>query len=316
MLHDYERAEALYTLGSAVPFSDLTDRAVYIAVVMQQRIPKRPRRFPSFTPYEAAQLWGIVVDSCAHSSSDRPGSIEIRDHEANRPWTPPTLPDGDERDDEYAEYAEYDEYDEYDEYGEYEDGEDGEDYESDEEGLVQPNSNTTPVVDPYANVQSGTIAYAKSESPDGVATYTPVVAQETFYQTSSGRTRGIKWVKATPSQAMAAGIPSEAITTNNAAELPRPTGISIPPISFLRERRLSVSSVASPGSNRHNDLTPEPWLDPDNPRLGRPNTAADDAAMMAHVRALEEARKLVKGEIDQEDEESMQRESRTPDKYR
>ncbi|KAG8704061.1 hypothetical protein FRC08_002479 [Ceratobasidium sp. 394] len=50
--------------------------------------------------------------------------------------------------------------------------------------------------------------------------------------------------------------------------------------------------------------TPEPWRDPDNPRRhGNP----DDAAMMAHVRALEEARKLADGEVDEEDEESMQR---------
>ncbi|KAG8710610.1 hypothetical protein FRC08_016938 [Ceratobasidium sp. 394] len=50
--------------------------------------------------------------------------------------------------------------------------------------------------------------------------------------------------------------------------------------------------------------TPEPWRDPDHPRRhGNP----DDAAMMAHVRALEEARKLAEGEVDEEDEESMQR---------
>ncbi|KAH7343847.1 hypothetical protein B0J17DRAFT_193334 [Rhizoctonia solani] len=42
---------------------------------------------------------------------------------------------------------------------------------------------TTAAADPYANAKPGTIAYAKSEGPDGIATYTPVIAQETFYQT-------------------------------------------------------------------------------------------------------------------------------------
>lgn len=36
---------------------------------------------------------------------------------------------------------------------------------------------TAPAADPYANAQPGTIAYAKSEGPDGIATYTPVIAQ-------------------------------------------------------------------------------------------------------------------------------------------
>ncbi|CAE6512444.1 unnamed protein product [Rhizoctonia solani] len=85
--------------------------------------------------------------------------------------------------------------------------------------------------DPYANAKPGTIAYAKSEGPDGIATYTPVIAQETFYQTPSGPTRGIKWVTATSSQASAAGIPSGAITASSAAQLPQTAGM-MPPITM------------------------------------------------------------------------------------
>ncbi|CAE7059501.1 unnamed protein product [Rhizoctonia solani] len=92
-----------------------------------------------------------------------------------------------------------------------------------------PMGPATTQADPYANAQPGTIAYAKSEGPDGIATYTPVIAQETFYQTPAGPTRGIKWVTATSSQASAAGIPSGAITASNAAQLPQ-TGL-MPPMS-------------------------------------------------------------------------------------
>ncbi|CAE6522892.1 unnamed protein product [Rhizoctonia solani] len=90
----------------------------------------------------------------------------------------------------------------------------------------------TAAADPYANAQPGTIAYAKSEGPDGIATYTPVIAQETFYQTPSGPTRGIKWVTATSSQASAAGIPSGAITATSAAQLPQTAGM-MPPINMI-----------------------------------------------------------------------------------
>ncbi|KAG8747507.1 hypothetical protein FRC10_000643 [Ceratobasidium sp. 414] len=106
----------------------------------------------------------------------------------------------------------------------------------------QPIPNNPPAADPYANAQPGTIAYAKSEGPDGIATYTPVIAQETFYQTPSGPTRGIKWVTATSSQASAAGIPSGAITTNNAAQLPQPNGM--PPMS-VPSMTVAPGSVAS-----------------------------------------------------------------------
>ncbi|KAG9127926.1 hypothetical protein FRC07_007366 [Ceratobasidium sp. 392] len=110
-------------------------------------------------------------------------------------------------------------------------------------GMQPPQmASAPPAADPYANAQPGTIAYAKSEGPDGIATYTPVIAQETFYQTPSGPTRGIKWVTATSSQASAAGIPSGAITTNNAAQLPQPTGMSMPPIS------VPSMSMPPPGS--------------------------------------------------------------------
>ncbi|KAF8742971.1 hypothetical protein RHS02_03008, partial [Rhizoctonia solani] len=105
-------------------------------------------------------------------------------------------------------------------------------------GMMQPSGMmppsmpaTTAATDPYANAQPGTIAYAKSEGPDGIATYTPVIAQETIYQTPSGPTRGIKWVTATSSQASAAGIPSGSITASNAAQLPQAVGM-MPPISM------------------------------------------------------------------------------------
>jgi hypothetical protein len=45
------------------------------------------------------------------------------------------------------------------------------------QGMPQGMPNTAPAADPYANAQPGTIAYAKSEGPDGIATYTPVIAQ-------------------------------------------------------------------------------------------------------------------------------------------
>ncbi|QRW01777.1 hypothetical protein RhiLY_00774 [Ceratobasidium sp. AG-Ba] len=102
-----------------------------------------------------------------------------------------------------------------------------------------PMQGAQPAADPYANAQPGTIAYAKSEGPDGIATYTPVIAQadglpqKRSTQTPNGPTRGIKWVTATSSQASAAGIPAGAITTNNAAQLPQPNGMSIPPMSAL-----------------------------------------------------------------------------------
>ncbi|QRW03216.1 hypothetical protein RhiLY_02215 [Ceratobasidium sp. AG-Ba] len=51
--------------------------------------------------------------------------------------------------------------------------------------------------------------------------------------------------------------------------------------------------------------SPEPWRNPEQPPPRRGNP--DDAAMMAHVRALEEARKLQEGDIDDSDEESIQR---------
>lgn len=46
-------------------------------------------------------------------------------------------------------------------------------------GMMPPTGppNAAPAADPYANAQPGTIAYAKSEGPDGIATYTPVIAQ-------------------------------------------------------------------------------------------------------------------------------------------
>ncbi|CAE6339882.1 unnamed protein product [Rhizoctonia solani] len=50
--------------------------------------------------------------------------------------------------------------------------------------------------------------------------------------------------------------------------------------------------------------TPEPWNDPDNPRRRQD---ADEAAISAYVRAVEQARKLQAGEDDEEDEESVQR---------
>ncbi|KAG8717567.1 hypothetical protein FRC09_014082 [Ceratobasidium sp. 395] len=169
VLHDYERAEALHTLGDvfcltilkapeilegsllrskegdvyalgmeavtgAVPFSDRTDRAVYIAAAMQRQIPKRPKRFPSFTPDEAAQLWGLVVESCAYSPSDRPDSITIRDYE--------------------------DETYESDEY---------EDNEGDGGKFVQPNSNTTPRTDSHANAHENGAAIPRIAPDHGGA---------------------------------------------------------------------------------------------------------------------------------------------------
>ncbi|KAG8715425.1 hypothetical protein FRC11_004204 [Ceratobasidium sp. 423] len=128
---------------------------------------------------------------------------------------------------------------------------------------------TTAAADPYANAQPGTIAYAKSEGPDGIATYTPVIAQETFYQTPSGPTRGIKWVTATSSQASAAGIPSGAITATNAAQLPQTAGMmppitmppgGIPPSGYIAASPADDYPVMKPGmSQREYDKVVKRW---------------------------------------------------------
>ncbi|KAG8680751.1 hypothetical protein FRC09_018004, partial [Ceratobasidium sp. 395] len=97
-----------------------------------------------------------------------------------------------------------------------------------------------PFADAYANARPGTIAYSKAEGPDGTPMYTPVIAQETFYMAPSGLIRDIKWVTATSSQALAAGIPSEPISTNNEAQLPKPKGMSI--------SLMSVPSIHIPSS--------------------------------------------------------------------
>ncbi|KAG8711232.1 hypothetical protein FRC09_020706 [Ceratobasidium sp. 395] len=52
--------------------------AVMRVVGVDKLIPERPKIFPSFTQDEAEQLWGIVVDACAHGASDRPDSTTIQ----------------------------------------------------------------------------------------------------------------------------------------------------------------------------------------------------------------------------------------------
>ncbi|KAG8784904.1 hypothetical protein FRC12_018163 [Ceratobasidium sp. 428] len=69
----------LEVVTGVLPFSDKDDIAVQVAVVVLRQMPEQPKEFPSFSPDEANQLWAIVVDSCAHDYSDRPGSITIRD---------------------------------------------------------------------------------------------------------------------------------------------------------------------------------------------------------------------------------------------
>ncbi|CAE6391608.1 unnamed protein product [Rhizoctonia solani] len=135
---------------------------------------------------------------------------------------------------------------------------------------------TTAATDPYANAQPGTIAYAKSEGPDGIATYTPVIAQETVYQTPSGPTRGIKWVTATSSQASAAGIPSGSITASSAAQLPQSVGM-MPPINM-------PSSGIVPGG-----LPPSAF-----PPAGYPPSPGDDYPTMKPGMSQREYDKAVK----------------------
>ncbi|KAG8790204.1 hypothetical protein FRC12_012535 [Ceratobasidium sp. 428] len=65
-------------ITGVVPFSDKGDPAVVKAVVVDKLMPERPKTFPSFTQDEAEQLWGIVVDACAHGASDRPDSRTIQ----------------------------------------------------------------------------------------------------------------------------------------------------------------------------------------------------------------------------------------------
>ncbi|KAG8724271.1 hypothetical protein FRC09_020559 [Ceratobasidium sp. 395] len=127
----------LEAVTGMVPFSSMQDRAVYIAVVVQRQIPKRPRRFPSFSLDEADKLWEMIVDTCAYSSPDRPSSITVRDrvrdvkHRLRQSMLDHSVIDfsvdavedqsdeGDD-DDDYDEWDEWNEYDENDEYDEHE----------------------------------------------------------------------------------------------------------------------------------------------------------------------------------------------------
>ncbi|KAG8710960.1 hypothetical protein FRC09_020850 [Ceratobasidium sp. 395] len=124
----------LEAVTGMVPFSSMQDCAVYIAVVMQRQIPKRPKRFPSLSLDEADKLWGTIVDTCAYNPPDRPSSITVRDRirdvrhrlrqslldhsvidfSANAIEDASDEGDDDDHDewDEWDEYAEYDEYDE------------------------------------------------------------------------------------------------------------------------------------------------------------------------------------------------------------
>ncbi|KAG8723134.1 hypothetical protein FRC09_004589 [Ceratobasidium sp. 395] len=126
----------LEAVTGAVPFSDKDEVAVCVAVAVQRQLPERPKVFPSFSPDGANQLWGIVVDSCAYDSSDRPDCLAIRDRlqdikknlrqpspddmiidsdlnadEYGRLWA--LRPSSDEIDDEYDEYGGDSDYDEY-----------------------------------------------------------------------------------------------------------------------------------------------------------------------------------------------------------
>ncbi|KAG8723599.1 hypothetical protein FRC09_002621 [Ceratobasidium sp. 395] len=136
----------LEVITGVMPFSDKADIAVQVAVLMLRQMPERPKEFPSFSPNEANELWAIVVDSCAHDPSDRPGSITIRDraglnstsqdkkrserpspegmtsdsvlnttvNEHGRPQTLSVPPDGtDEGEDGYGEYSGDDDHEEY-----------------------------------------------------------------------------------------------------------------------------------------------------------------------------------------------------------
>ncbi|KAG8777306.1 hypothetical protein FRC12_000440 [Ceratobasidium sp. 428] len=121
----------LEAVTGMIPFSSMQDRAVYIAVVMQRQIPKRPRGFPSFSPDEADKLWGTIVDACLYNPPDRPSSIIVQDrvrdvrHRLRQSLLNHSVIDlsantvedvsdqGD--DDDYDEWDEWDEYDEYDE---------------------------------------------------------------------------------------------------------------------------------------------------------------------------------------------------------
>ncbi|KAG8768693.1 hypothetical protein FRC12_005428 [Ceratobasidium sp. 428] len=130
----------LEVVTGVVPFSNKDDIAVCLAVVLGRQMPERPKKFPSFGRDEANQLWGIVVDSCAHDASDRPSSATVRDrlqgirrhsrqpwpddviinsssnaavNERGQPWNlgvPPDRADGDDKHDEYSGDNDYDEH--------------------------------------------------------------------------------------------------------------------------------------------------------------------------------------------------------------
>ncbi|QRV74275.1 Tyrosine kinase catalytic domain protein [Ceratobasidium sp. AG-Ba] len=76
----------VYALGmelvtGLVPFSETTtEAAVIAAVLLKKQIPQRPKTLPSFEPHEGEIIWGIMEDSWAYRSSERPGSHTIRNH--------------------------------------------------------------------------------------------------------------------------------------------------------------------------------------------------------------------------------------------
>ncbi|KAG8790202.1 kinase suppressor of Ras 2 [Ceratobasidium sp. 428] len=341
-------------ITGVMPFGDKENMAVWRAVVVEKLIPERPKIFPSFTPDEAEQLWGIVVDACAHDASDRPDSrtIQRRLQNIRQPITQPSanrstvdsipivtvngLTDGNGERGEANEMQPpiIEQHKERYRKEVYEaepqlanvspttldsasnhssktdnkprtrigrrpnikqrsnslgrpgstkirgslrqplSGKPAADissvpfpggghpgytnlnagyFPSDGYGMggmgmpPQPIPSAVSAGDPYANVQPGTLAYAKSEGPDGIDTYIPVIARETIYQTPSGPNRGIEWVTATSSQASAAGTP-RAITTNNTTRLPRPNAISMPSMSASMPPPGSISSGYPPES--------------------------------------------------------------------
>ncbi|KAG8711233.1 hypothetical protein FRC09_020707 [Ceratobasidium sp. 395] len=68
----------LETITGTIPFSSMSDSALCYAAALGRLTPERPKEFPSFSLDEADELWKVIVDTCAHNSSDRPCSTTVQ----------------------------------------------------------------------------------------------------------------------------------------------------------------------------------------------------------------------------------------------
>ncbi|QRV89105.1 Ephrin type-A receptor 10 [Ceratobasidium sp. AG-Ba] len=76
----------IYALGMTIleavtgelPFNDLSDRQLYMNVVIKHQIPRRPTNLLSFNESEGDQIWSIMEDTWKRDPLARPTSMSIR----------------------------------------------------------------------------------------------------------------------------------------------------------------------------------------------------------------------------------------------